>query len=432
MRCYYELLGVERTASSDEIKKAYRKQALLNHPDKNPEQIEEATKLFALIQEAYSVLSDDHERKWDYDPSQKGKSDFLSVSDLLRYYSRQCFAEFNDSETGFYTVYRELFVKIDTEEKMSLEIDTESIEEELPEFFTFGHMNSQFEPDLQSFYNRFLSFSSVKSFKWHDEVNPMSVQDRNFRRKADKHNKKAREAARKEFNEAVRDLAQYIRKRDPRYKKFLAKQEAKQEEQKKITQERLLKEKQARLEQAKSFTAPEWTRADSESDFEEIYECVVCEVTFDSPIKMEKHEKSKKHLDNVELLFHEMEVEIEKEPVIENEIFECTVCDKVFTKQDQLSAHSLSKKHRNQLKQSKAKKPSDISELDQELERVALEEQIPGPNAKKEKKKKTSSGISCNTCKEAFASRTKLFEHLEETGHARAVPVQDSKSKKRK
>lgn len=64
MRCYYELLGLERTATADEIKKAYRKQALINHPDKNPDQIEESTKLFALIQEAYSVLSDDHERKW--------------------------------------------------------------------------------------------------------------------------------------------------------------------------------------------------------------------------------------------------------------------------------------------------------------------------------------------------------------------------------
>lgn len=83
--CYYDLLGVQRTASAEEIKKAYRRQALIWHPgklqlkersnvkqhirlkctiDKNADKVKEATERFAMIQEAYEVLSDVHERAW--------------------------------------------------------------------------------------------------------------------------------------------------------------------------------------------------------------------------------------------------------------------------------------------------------------------------------------------------------------------------------
>lgn len=57
---YYELLGVERTASAAEIKSAYRKLALKYHPDRNKE--EGASEKFAQISEAYAVLSDEEKR----------------------------------------------------------------------------------------------------------------------------------------------------------------------------------------------------------------------------------------------------------------------------------------------------------------------------------------------------------------------------------
>ncbi|KAG8169946.1 hypothetical protein KVR01_000691 [Diaporthe batatas] len=60
----YEVLGLERTATPDQIKKAYRKASLKTHPDKVPEdQKEEATSAFQAIAFAYAILSDPARRK---------------------------------------------------------------------------------------------------------------------------------------------------------------------------------------------------------------------------------------------------------------------------------------------------------------------------------------------------------------------------------
>ncbi|WP_296802362.1 DnaJ domain-containing protein, partial [Thiolapillus sp.] len=62
-RDYYEVLGVSRTATSVEIKKAYRKLAMKYHPDRNSgEDGEQAEIRFKEVKLAYEVLSDDQKR----------------------------------------------------------------------------------------------------------------------------------------------------------------------------------------------------------------------------------------------------------------------------------------------------------------------------------------------------------------------------------
>ena len=60
-RDYYEVLGVEKGASAEEIKKAYRKSAMKDHPDRNPGD-KEAEEKFKELGEAYEVLSNDDKR----------------------------------------------------------------------------------------------------------------------------------------------------------------------------------------------------------------------------------------------------------------------------------------------------------------------------------------------------------------------------------
>ncbi|XP_032831508.2 dnaJ homolog subfamily C member 7 isoform X1 [Petromyzon marinus] len=82
---YYKVLGVDRSASDDEIKKAYRKRALMHHPDRHssvsPDMQKEEEKKFKEVGEAFSVLSDPKKRA-RFDSGQDLEEDGSGFNDL--------------------------------------------------------------------------------------------------------------------------------------------------------------------------------------------------------------------------------------------------------------------------------------------------------------------------------------------------------------
>lgn len=104
-RDYYDVLGVERSASRDQIKQAYRQLALKWHPDRNPSP--EATEKFREIAEAYAVLADDAKRKAYDTTGHAGVSARWSTEDIFRDFD---FGDFFGGRMGdIWSIFGDLF-----------------------------------------------------------------------------------------------------------------------------------------------------------------------------------------------------------------------------------------------------------------------------------------------------------------------------------
>ncbi|XP_033152039.1 dnaJ homolog subfamily C member 21 [Drosophila mauritiana] len=351
MRCYYEELELQRNANDGDIKTAYRKMALRWHPDKNPDRLAEAKERFQLIQQAYEVLSDPQERSW-YDNHReqilRGKnSDYAENSlDVFQFFTSSCYKGYSDDEHGFYRVYTDVFVQIASEDLEFMDKD-----DRLGMAPDFGHANSSYEDVVGPFYAFWQAYSTRKTYDWLCPYDVREIKERFILRKVEKEMKKIVQAARKERNEEVRNLVNFVRKRDPRvkaYRRMLEerveanrlKQEEKRKEQLRKRQEELAavrknnvfnegyEEQLKQLEQQYDSESEDYTGEDENDedgeDFDheggqeaEEYEveyvddlyCVACNKTFKNAKARANHEESKKHNENVDRLCQEMEEE---------------------------------------------------------------------------------------------------------------------------
>ena len=89
-RDYYEVLGVEKTASKEELKKAYRKLAMQYHPDRNPDD-KDAEEKFKEAAEAYEILSSDEKRanydRFGHAGVRGGQQGFSDINDIFSHFS---------------------------------------------------------------------------------------------------------------------------------------------------------------------------------------------------------------------------------------------------------------------------------------------------------------------------------------------------------
>ena len=344
------MLGVERDAGDEEIKKSYRKLALKWHPDKNQDNNEESTRIFTEIQQAYEVLSDPQERAW-YDKHReqiiRGGEDYVDNSvNLMKYFSASVYCGYGDDEQGFYAVYTNAF-RIIAKEDAEFATDEDL---EVPEF---GTSSSDYEEVVQPFYAFWQSYSTLKSFVWLEKYNIREAPNRRVQRLMEKDNKKIRDAAKKERNEEVRALVKFVRKRDKRVKAYLELLKEKEEERKRLTEQKRLEALRKREKMFEEYKEESWATlsgleedlaqmnmhldsefgkdndvTESQSDDEEVeqFYCVACDKAFKTEKALVNHEKSRKHKDKVTAIKREMaeheQVDVHASSLVENDLDE--------------------------------------------------------------------------------------------------------------
>ncbi|TLD17724.1 uncharacterized protein PgNI_00432 [Pyricularia grisea] len=339
--CYYELMGIERTATEDEIRKAYKRKALELHPDRNFNDVENATRKFAEVQTAYEILSDPQERAW-YDshrdailsgdpdgagagdgaaPSQYNNIRITTAEEIYSLMGRfNSNVPMNDSPNGFFAILDEFFGHLADEEAAACEWDGL----EPPEYPPFGSSTDDYDAVARPFYNAWSSFATRKSFSWRDKYRLSDAPDRRVRRLMEKENKKSRDDGIRDFNDAVRSLAAFVKKRDPRYVPNTQSEAERQRVLRDSAAAQAARSRAANQEKLAAYVLPDWAQArneneadphegefsdsEDESEVEEI-ECVVCAKTFKSEKQFEAHEKSKKHQKAVQQLRRQMKRE---------------------------------------------------------------------------------------------------------------------------
>lgn len=269
----------------------------------------------------------------DFDPthlkpntSRSSLNPGITSKQLLKFFDSTLWkGDFSDSATSFFTIYRNLFNLLSSEEKIARK-DTTMI------YPSFGTSGSSYDQDidgtraLKHFYSAWSNFATQKSFEWVEPHRTSQQVDRRIKRLMDKENQRERENARREYNETIRSLVSFIKKRDPRFAASTASNPEKwraQEIQRIKRELREVAERRAkeREDEARQFREQAWQRQ-----------------------KDERNESSEAEEEPGESATEEQLEEEEPEPAIND--WYCAACSKEFKSQGAWDNHERSKKHR--------------------------------------------------------------------------------------
>ena len=283
------------------------------------------------MQAAYEVLSDPQERAW-YDSHRDAilrNEDNVSrehyehnvrittTDDILRMFAHfRGTLDFTKSDTGLYTVLGRTFDTLNKEEELASQ--WEGLDPIT--YPSFGHADDPYDDVVRPFYAAWIGFATQKSFSWKEVYRYSEAPDRRVRRMMEKENKRLREEGVREFNEAVRSLVAFVKKRDPRFKHNVQSEAERQKVLRDIAIAQAARSRAAnQVTQEQRGTMPEWMRSresyqsEDSDEIEEVaqeqFECVVCRKSFKSEKQYESHEKSRKHVRAVQHLQQQMRQE---------------------------------------------------------------------------------------------------------------------------
>jgi DnaJ family protein A protein 5 len=390
---------------------------------------------------------------------------------------------FSDSPNGFFGGLKEVFDQIAGEEELACRRD--KIDPII--YPSFGCENSDFEEVVRPFYTAWNSFSTKKSFFWRDVHRYSEAPDRRIRRLMEKENKRLREEAIREYNDAVRSLVVFVKKRDPRYRSNPQSEAERQRMLRESAAMQAARSRAANQARIQEHVIPAWAKTEepdegcyssSESELEQ-FECVVCNKIFKSEKQFEAHERSKKHVKGVRQLRWEMKIQDEElhldakdlrsSPGIEQDLDAFTIStvnpkDALDSPTDVDVGSVLSSPETPSGNQSvpnsedqdgdydtreavERRMSTCVHQIQQSLDSPKASDQFSSistsdhsdsksPKMGKAKQKRAkkalrmtsteTSQLTCTSCHASFPSRTQLFSHIRDQNHAR--PAQKSQN----
>ncbi|EUD72638.1 DnaJ like subfamily A member 5 [Plasmodium vinckei petteri] len=377
-QCYYEILGVEKNATIEDIKKNYKKLILNYHPDKNSNRSEEELKrythIFRKIQESYECLIDEKRRKW-YDVNRnkiiRGREEEEKEGDetysysnykvninIWGYFNNNCFSGYDDNcEKGFYNVYRKLFediIKEENEELNKINKINKNNKENPINAPSFG--NSQTcGKSIDEFYEYWSNFSTVKKFDFFNEyLKSYEFENRHTRRNLKKESEKKSIKERKNYNENIRSLVQHLKQYDTRYLNRvvqIVEEKRKKNEEKENKKKQQLLERKLLFEQTKKKWEEEQAAYYDEEDLSD-HNQHKREFSFESSQnnyessgnEHSKRDSNLKRTDNIDDGEYQNDSNSEHS-IKQNIIYRCEVCKKNFKTMKHYNSHEKSKKH---------------------------------------------------------------------------------------